>query len=359
MLCAMCMSIFFKGTLNGPHHPDRESLTAAARNGCRMCHHVDSTLMDGLTSTFEYAIHWDVATDRHYLIVICARSANNEEWQFFVNTSADAKAPPGYDHFLGLVTADLGSDPCRVRSEFPPLRDIPDNSGHGDVAKLAKQWLESCKADHSCERECGQQDINWHPRRLIHVGSSDQLPRLVTRENDRLEGGYVALSHCWGPNPDFLMLTADKEGEFRRGIPMEKLPASFRDAVITCRRLSIPYLWIDSLCIIQDSLSDWLSQSEEMFKVYLNCELNMAIDSSASPHEGAFRERNPAYLQDCCIWTPLFTPLSHTTKCSPRKEEFKSSGIRNPGQVGYLANCSCRWTKSLRGIHCRRLCMGT
>lgn len=169
------------------------------------------------------------------------------------------------------------------------------------MAKLAKHWLESCKADHECEQRAGQQHGNWHPGRLIEVGTPHQQPRLVNREDVQLEGGYAALSHCWGPNPNFLMLKTDTESEFQRKIPMENLPAGFRNAVITCRRLDIPYLWIDSLCIIQDFRSDWLLKSEEMFKVYLNCELNIAIDASASAHEGAFRERDSMYLQDCCI----------------------------------------------------------
>ncbi|KAJ4213332.1 hypothetical protein NW759_011174 [Fusarium solani] len=342
MLCAMCMSIFFRGTLNGPHHPDEQSLVTAAKNGCRMCLHVHLTSNNDLASPLEYAIDWEIGTEMHYLILICSRTTRKEvtasqEWQFYVNTSADANAPPGYDEFLSQVTADLESDPCIVRSELPPLRDIPDSTGHENVAKLARHWLESCKADHECEQRCGQQHENWHPGRLIEVRTPHQQPRLVNREAAQLEGGYAALSHCWGPNPNFLMLNTDKESEFRREIPMEELPASFRDAVITCRRLDIPYLWIDSLCIIQDSHSDWLLQSEDMFKVYLNCELNIAIDASASAHEGAFRERDPRYLQDCCVWTPFFKPQRHDAQIIPDENEFKSTDGINLCEV-YTVN---------------------
>ncbi|RSL39936.1 hypothetical protein CEP53_013705 [Fusarium sp. AF-6] len=347
MLCAMCMSIFFKGTLKGPHHQDRQSLTAAAKNGCKMCLHINSTPEDeDLDPPLEYAISWDRSNERHYVIAIRTKSPPKhlpiwKRWTFYINTSGDAKAPPGYDEFLDLVTADLASVPCRVRSEFPPLRDIPDNTGHEDVAKLAKQWLENCKTDHECELLCGQQDKSWHPKRLIDVGTPHKPSRLVTREDDQLEGSYVALSHCWGQNPNFLMLKTDKESEFRKEIPMDQLPASFRDAVITCRRLDIRYLWVDSLCIIQDSHSDWLFHSEEMFKVYLNCELNIAIEASANAHEGAFRERDPTFLQDCCLWTPFFTPQPHDTQYFPSTDEFKSSDGVNLCEVYTMADCAC------------------
>lgn len=331
MLCAMCMSIFFRGTLNGPHHPDKQSVATAAKNGCRMCLHVQSTPDSDFTSPLEYAVSWTIGIEMHYLILIRSRTIHKDmtaskEWQFHVNPSSDGSAPPGYDKFLSQVTTDLKLDPCKVRNEFPPLRDIPDSTGHDKVAKLAKHWLDSCKADHACERRCEQQHQKWHPGRLIEVGWPFQNPRLVNREEARIEGGYAALSHCWGPKPDFLTLKADKESEFRIGIPMEKLPASFRDAVITCRRLHIPYLWIDSLCIIQDSRSDWLLQSEEMFKVYLNCELNIAIDASASAHVGAFRKRDPRFLQDCCVWTPFFKPQSYDAHFIPGENEFKTIG---------------------------------
>ncbi|EEU37108.1 uncharacterized protein NECHADRAFT_86704 [Fusarium vanettenii 77-13-4] len=328
MLCAICMSIFFRGTLNGPHHLDKQSIATAAKNGCRMCLNIHSPA-DDFIPPLEYAISWSIGTEMHYLILIRPVTIHKDmteskEWQFYINASADANAPPGYEEFLSQVTADLKSDPCGVQSRFPPLRDIPDSTGHENVAKLAKHWLESCKADHECEQRCGQQRRNWHPGRLIEVGSPQKKPRLVNREDAQLEGGYAALSHCWGPNPNFLMLKTDNESEFRREIPIEKLPASFRDAIVTCRRLDIPYLWIDSLCIIQDSRSDWLLQSEEMFKVYLNCELNIAIDASASAHEGAFRKRDPRCLQDCCVWTPFFKPQGHDTQFIADENEFES-----------------------------------
>lgn len=135
----------------------------------------------------------------------------SQEWQFYVNTSADANAPPGYDKFLSQVTADLESDPCRVRSELPPLRDIPDSTGDENVAKLAKHWLENCKADHGCEQRCRQQHENWHPGRLIEVGTHHQQPRLVNREDAQLEGGYAALVVVGDRIPTSLMLKTDKE----------------------------------------------------------------------------------------------------------------------------------------------------
>jgi hypothetical protein len=42
------------------------------------------------------------------------------------------------------------------------------------------------------------------------------------------------------------------------------------DAVELCRRLSIRYLWVDAVCIIQGSKEDWQREAALMGQVYAN-----------------------------------------------------------------------------------------
>lgn len=51
---------------------------------------------------------------------------------------------------------------------------------------------------------------------------------------------------------------------------MELLPKTFRDAVLIMRRLGIQYLWMDSLCTVQDVTSDWTSEAARMKDYYKN-----------------------------------------------------------------------------------------
>src|SRR5256885_16010047 len=55
-----------------------------------------------------------------------------------------------------------------------------------------------------------------------------------------------------------------------RGIPFSHFPKTFQHAILICRGLGVNYLWIDSLCIIQDSEEDWALQSARMTDVYSN-----------------------------------------------------------------------------------------
>jgi len=50
----------------------------------------------------------------------------------------------------------------------------------------------------------------------------------------------------------------------------------FQDAVIVVRPLDLQYLWIDSLCIFQDSIKYWAEACVEMPRIYQNVQLNIA-----------------------------------------------------------------------------------
>jgi len=50
----------------------------------------------------------------------------------------------------------------------------------------------------------------------------------------------------------------------KRQIPYRKLCQNFKDAITVTRHLGFQYIWIDSLCIIQDSFDDWDKESAQM-----------------------------------------------------------------------------------------------
>jgi hypothetical protein len=79
---------------------------------------------------------------------------------------------------------------------------------------------------------------------------------------------------------------------------MSDLPATFRDAVQICRLLKVPYLWIDSLCIIQDSDEDWRDQSAKMADIYANAFLTVAASASENATKGFFRTVDPSFVAE-------------------------------------------------------------
>jgi len=80
-------------------------------------------------------------------------------------------------------------------------------------------------------------------------------------------------------------------------IPLESLPQLYRDAVIITRQLNIKYLWIDSLCIIQDSNDDWSKESASMGEVYRFAFLTISALDSQDCHQGILIQRAPSDTQ--------------------------------------------------------------
>lgn len=113
--------------------------------------------------------------------------------------------------------------------------------------------------------------------------NNPESPRVL--ETSTQPGNFVALSHCWGSKARFV-LDSNTWTELLSGIAMDTLPPTFRDAIRVTRALGYRYLWIDSLCILQDSHADWDFESSRMRDYYMNAMLTIALDDTEGDHVG-------------------------------------------------------------------------
>ena len=81
------------------------------------------------------------------------------------------------------------------------------------------------------------------------------------------------------------MATFNDHAQF---IPYSSLSKTFQDAVEITRGQGVRYLWIDSLCIIQDSPLDWQIESSKMADIYQNSYITIAAVSSSDFRGGCF-----------------------------------------------------------------------
>ncbi len=102
----------------------------------------------------------------------------------------------------------------------------------------------------------------------------------------------MALSYCWG-KAKFCTLRKHNLTRFKEGIRLSTLPKTFQDAVEITGWVQIRYLWIDSLCILQDCHDDWTRESCKMRDVYKNSLLTIAATGAVDPSIGCFRDREP------------------------------------------------------------------
>jgi len=99
------------------------------------------------------------------------------------------------------------------------------------------------------------------------------------------KGEYRTLSHCWGGEVTPVLTTKSLE-EFQKEIRVADLPANFTDAMLIALRLGLNYIWIDSLCVLQDSREDWESESGKMAAIYRNSTVTIAALTSPGCKHG-------------------------------------------------------------------------
>ncbi len=125
--------------------------------------------------------------------------------------------------------------------------------------------MKNCVLTHST---CGTKSIKVAdlPTRLIYIDdtSDNTVFRLIHPATDEIEGAkYAALSYCCGTD-QLLKLTEDTFQTFCKGVPVDVLPRTYQGSMTVCQWLEIKYLWIDALCIIQDSNEDWIKEAGTM-----------------------------------------------------------------------------------------------
>jgi hypothetical protein len=171
-----------------------------------------------------------------------------------------------------------------------------DTTSSTESLRVARDWLHNCLEHHP---GCKQSDsgVSWYPTRLLYLGETgndDTNVRLIHTAQNIPTGPYMTLSHCWG-SADILKLTRATMPVFCNTIVLKDLPKTFRDAIIVTKTLGIQYLWIDSLCILQDKddLSDWSYEAGLMHRVYVFSHCNIFASVSEDGSQGLFRPRNP------------------------------------------------------------------
>jgi Heterokaryon incompatibility protein (HET) len=157
-----------------------------------------------------------------------------------------------------------------------------------DALPLCRAWLRNCVKSH---RHCNHHGERWKPTRLLKIDGDVQVALA-----SELEGypSYATLSHCWG-SLNFTTLTRNNLEQFRVRVPFEALTKSFQDAIYITRYLGLQYLWIDSLCILQDDPSDWRKESSLMSSAYGSSTVNIAATSASDGTMGCFFDRHASW----------------------------------------------------------------
>lgn len=194
------------------------------------------------------------------------------------------------DHSIVTKPEHLG-----IQFGFPVLPD-----GRGPIHfELLREWLQFCDERHE-SLECAHKHNTVLPTRVVDVGDKDSGFLRLYYPAQPKKAEYLALSHCWGKleEKDKFCTSLKNVDDLCRGFSMNDLPQTFKDAVTVTRELGKRYLWIDSLCIIQDDPNDWAFESKRMEAVFSNAYCTIAASAAADSTVGFLTRRHlPQYVE--------------------------------------------------------------
>jgi hypothetical protein len=234
-----------------------------------------------------------------------------------------------------------------------------DNSTTGSETNLdlAASWLRDCTETHeNCYHRPQMEPVL--PLRVLDIGGPESPQNICLsqgQEGEKRVGSYAALSYCWGTNLPYRTMRENID-ELKKGFPAARLPKTFTDAICVCRHLGIRFLWIDSMCIIQNDEEDWDVQSRLMGHIYSNAVLTIIAAVGEDSDAGLFVDRDPRKTYPCVLNWQYTNKDGHngTSTVIPCQdlEQKKESYLDTRGwtfQEKYLSRRSLRFSRS--GMH--------
>lgn len=219
----------------------------------------------------------------------------------------EMKSPTFCIHVERLTKLSIIDDPLAVSGDLlahPLNKEVKSSQIFDKIAT----WIYDCDMKHQlCRhlRQSGDHPFNQNeppplPSRVLDLCLSDGSEDIRLIESSGSCGLYAALSHCWGTAPLITTLRGTVTARLDR-IEFLHLSRTFQDAATIAREMKLRYLWIDSLCIIQDDSSDWERESARMGDIYRNAFITIAAAGARDGSEGCFIPRLEPILEPVCF----------------------------------------------------------
>ncbi|KAL9610423.1 MAG: hypothetical protein Q9167_004878 [Letrouitia subvulpina] len=299
--CSMILSAFFtKAGSPIKLYDSKAQLRASVEKGCPLC--------AILYARLESYAGWFVAEENAIEHAVDASGPVTVMWRRVQNVVGDSAGSE--------ATIQLANNWLKYCVENHPR--CPGRLGEGQMTKLERIGMGKESYDTLLTSDFFRlSSSNEHlfiPSRLIDVGPSDgaQCPKLCeSRDIARSSARYITLSHCWDSQTEAILKTTTATLQERfEGIEMSQLPSNFKDPVVLTKKPGVHYLWIGSLCIIQDSAEDWNHEASMMGEIYSNSYCTLAASSSTSSNDGFLCRRNPKCSYPCVLTYPSSTGIS-------------------------------------------------
>lgn len=231
---------------------------------------------------------------------------------------------------------------------------------------IIKDWMRVCEKGHS---RC---------KLLASLSSTENRLRLIDVEEERIIDStqserYIALSYVWG-SATFAVLTKDTLSQYslRGGLQAIQLPQTIADCIQLAKTLGERYLWVDSLCIIQDDDDDKLKQLHTMDNVYRSAALVIVAAAGNDAHAGLcgighlkrreWQKRETVYGLPYITAKPSLRHVLNRTKWNSRGWTFQEAMLAR--RILFLTDdqmywsCKCNnWREDMTWDISGRICL--
>ncbi|KAK0219053.1 HET-domain-containing protein [Armillaria fumosa] len=278
---ACCDSLYTFGSFQTLYTKDGYSYVTtsqkvhkAAEEGCNWCYllerNKDETRMQGMymvTVKFRESVYGEASRGTKQILNISVNKIPHSSYHVY-------------------------TDPDDNATDYISARTLISQVSSPSTNRLASECLAECISRHEL---CPKPRPSALPTRTIDCTDPDR-PRLVitqglTFRDKRPEFDlYAALSYVWGETQQHCTRT-DNVDSYTRGIDIHLLPQTIKDAIATTHTFGIQYLWIDSLCILQDSPEDKAQEIAQMRNIFRHSYLTIIAASANRVSEGFLQDR--------------------------------------------------------------------
>lgn len=142
--------------------------------------------------------------------------------------------------------------------------------------------MEKCFTSHE---RCHIHKSTELPTRLIELSPLGKPEAARLRYSQAEIGSYCALSYCWGGFQPFAT-TVERYNSYLQCLPFSNMPKTIRDAFRVARHMGMRYIWIDSLCIVQDDYDDVQREIAKMQNIYMGSRFTISVASASNCNQG-------------------------------------------------------------------------
>ncbi|KAK4207111.1 heterokaryon incompatibility protein-domain-containing protein [Rhypophila decipiens] len=184
---------------------------------------------------------------------------------------------------LEVMSTDTMNDIAVIHQRW----DMVSAASFDKWVPRARAWLQACEKHHTSCATSGA----FQPTRLIDL-RDPRHPRLAIHSSSIKPVPYIALSYVWGPKQEYVLTQASLD-TMQTGLDLTRLPRTLLDAIEATYQLAFEYLWIDALCIIQDSAEDKAQELPRMADTYRESSLCIVVGSAAAAGDGFLKPPPP------------------------------------------------------------------